>query len=331
MYIRINLGKWGTVFAVPSCVVDEHIKIASPLQLKILLYLLRNSENIYSVEQLSEFFSSHSEDISDAIAFWVERGVLCNNKNEYAPVEGKVENNVKPDETETSSDAKVEPEFKPERKVNRTVTRVTKPNLIDSAKRVAADENLKHLLAEVESALSKPLSSGDMSIIVMLYDTCGLPPEVIVMLVHYCISINKGNMRTIQRIGVEWSDNGIDSLEKAENRIQQVKQSNDNWNMVKGVFGMKNAGSPTKKQLEYADKWVGEWHFSAEMLRTAYELCVDNTGDISMQYINKILKKWQSAGIFKVEDIVKLDSKKTTSTKASSKASYDIDELEKIQ
>ena len=40
MSVRINLGEWGSVFAVPTSIVDQHIKIASPLQLKIILFLL---------------------------------------------------------------------------------------------------------------------------------------------------------------------------------------------------------------------------------------------------------------------------------------------------
>ena len=39
MAYRINLGQWNTIFAVPACVVDSHIKLATEAQLKVLLYL----------------------------------------------------------------------------------------------------------------------------------------------------------------------------------------------------------------------------------------------------------------------------------------------------
>lgn len=328
MSIRINLGEWGSVFAIPTSIVDRHIKIASPLQLRIILFLLRNSETTYTIEQLSELFSAHTEDIQDGISFWVERGVLCENCNEYAPV------SVAPaQQTEEKSQPQERLEVKEEKPkvVRRTQTRLTKPDIISSAQRVSEDEGLQHLLAEVEAALSKPLSCGDTSTIVMLYDTCGLPAEVIAMLVHYCVSIDKGSMRKIEQMGVEWADAGIDSLEAADNRISQMKQTSANWNTVKGVFGLKNVGSATKKQLEYADKWVGEWHFSGDMLRHAYELCVDQTGEMSMPYINKILKRWQGAGIFRIEDIEKLDNKKPAKKRTGTSASYNIEDLEKIQ
>ena len=317
MSVKINLGKWGSVFAVPTCLIDEHIKLASPLQLKIILFLLRNSDKNFTVEEIGEHLSAHCEDVTDAIEFWVQREIICKNDNELKPMEGSVLNKIEE-----------EPQEEEKPKVRRSVTRIAKPSLIDSAQRVASDESLQHLLAEVEGALSKPLTGGDVSVIVMLYDTYGLPAEVIAMLVHYCISIEKGNFATIQKIGVEWSDSGINTLEKAENRIQQVNENNDNWNAVKYAFGLKNAGSPSKKQLEFAQQWVGQWHFSHEMLRAAYELCIDNTGNLSMPYIHKILKKWHDSEIFKPEDIEKLDSKKTAKKSTNKKASYDIEELE---
>ena len=223
MSIRINLGEWGSVFAIPTSIVDRHIKIASPLQLKIILFLLRNSENSYTYEQLSDVFQAHIEDVKDSVNFWIQRGVICDAQGQLVPVasDGVHE--------EPAEKLEVKSEEKPQ--VRRTQTRLTKPDIISSAQRVSADASLQHLLAEVEAALSKPLSCGDTSTIVMLYDTCGLPAEVIAMLVHYCVSIDKANMRTIEKIGVEWSDNGINTLEAADNRISQMKQSSANWNI----------------------------------------------------------------------------------------------------
>lgn len=317
MAISINLGVWGSVFAVPTCIADEHLKIASGLQLRVILFLLRNSEKAYTYEDISSALSSHPDDIKDAVGFWIERGVICEKGQGLAPKQGEV--TVKSEAVDTSTKAKVITKL----------PRATKPDIVTAARKVSGDKNLQALLSEIEIALSKPLSNGDTATIVMLYDTCGLPPEVIIMLVNYCTSINKGNMRTIERIGLQWADNGINSIEAAENRIIEIKRSNANWSVVSGVFGLKNAGSPTKKQLEYGDIWVGQWHFSAEMLRAAYEICVDNLSKLSMSYINKILQRWNNAGIYVVDDISKLENKKPV--KKSSDASYDIAELEEIQ
>lgn len=321
MSVRINLGNWGSIFAVPSSVVDKHLKIASPLQLKVLLYLLKNSDTTYTYEELAEFFNVHIDDIKDCVAFWIEREVIAEFDNILMPSNNKVEETQKPVEIQS---------VESENKTKFVKPRLTKPDIITAAQRVSADSNLQHLFDELQMVLSKPLSSGDTQTVVMLYDTCGLPAEVILMLVQYCVSINRANMNTIEKFGVEWSNSGINTLEAAENKIKQVKISTANWKTVSGAFGLVNVGSPTAKQLRYADKWVGEWHFSTDMLRAAYEVNIDNTGKLSMPYIDKVLSRWFNAGIFKIEDINLLDQKKS-STKKKTKASYDIDELEKIQ
>ncbi len=317
MSVRINLGNWGSIFAVPTAVVDKHLKIASPMQTKVLLYLLRNSEKSYTYKEIADFFAVDEEDIADCVSFWLEREVLVESNGELVPsvAENKLHNET--EQPAMSEKKLVQP-------------RLTKPDIISAAQRVSADAVLQHLLAEVEVALSKPLSSGDVATVVMLYDTCGLPCEVVLMLVHYCVSIGKGNMRTIEKIGVNWADMGINTLGAADSKINEIKQSTANWNIVKGVFGLANVGSPTQKQLEYAQKWIGVWHFSTDMLRKAYEICVDTTGKFTMNYIDKVLQRWFNAGVINVDDIQKLEAQKPA-TKGSKKRSFDINELDKIK
>ena len=43
MSIKINLGAWNSIFAIPTDVVDKHLKLASGISLKVLLYILRHS------------------------------------------------------------------------------------------------------------------------------------------------------------------------------------------------------------------------------------------------------------------------------------------------
>lgn len=319
MSVRINLGKWGSVFAVPSCVVDDHIKIAGVSQLKVLLFLLKNNDKSYTYKELGDALTLHEDDVKDCIDFWVEREVIFESGDEFIP--GKSSERI----TDTDKKSKKSPE-------KLKVTRPVKPDIITAAQIINSDDNLKALLSEVEASVAKPLSSGGTSVIVMLYDTCGLPAEVIIMLVNYCVSLGKTDMRTIERMGVQWADSGINSVEAADKRIASAKRSNENWKRVSYVFGMSNAGSPTAKQLEFADRWIGEWRFSDEILRNAYETAVDNTGKLSMAYINKILKRWHDLGIVNPEDIEKLDKKpEKKKTKSSSDSSYDLEELMKIQ
>ncbi len=345
MSIKINLGVWNSVFAVPSKIVDEGLKFSDGVKLKVLLYVLRNSDKELDENAVSLATGVNVTDIPEALDYWVNMGILQKANAEYAPVSETVEEPVLKAKTKVNSFTEIKQDDISEKetktvtvddiaddvdkaKQHFTVTRPQKPDYVFTSQRLAVDEELKFLVGEAQLALGKVLSNSDISTLLMLKDTCGLPLDVILMLIQYCISIDKANMRTIEKIGIVWADEGICSVEAADNKIEHIKQTSKNFSIVSSAFGLKNVGSPTKKQLEFGDKWVGEWKFSPEMLREAYERCVDSKGDTNFRYIDGILKRWNSNNIKNREDLAKFE--KTPDKKSTRKTSYDIDELEKI-
>lgn len=332
MSFNINLGGWGSVFAVPSKVVDEGLKCSSAYQLKVLLYLLRNCDKELTNEEIGSALDIHPADVKDAILYWIDKGLLSQNGEEIIPAKQAAygKKNVRRETKEkiqaSSEDAFARNASKP------AMPRPQKPTHAHIAQLVCNDKTLVDLLNEVQSALGKTLSNSDTATIVYLYETCGLSAPVIMMLVQYCISIDKQNMRTIERIGIQWSDEGILTVQAAEEKIRSAKNTGRNFARVASVFGIHNAGSPSAKQLAYADKWVEQWKFSDEMLREAYERCVDTKGEMKLSYIDGILKRWHQERVFRLEDIPNTKRTRKAPAKAqgqpAAQASYDIEELE---
>lgn len=329
MTYNFNLGAWGSVFAVPSSVVDEHLKIANANQLKVLLYLLKNNNKDLTDDIMGEALNMHTEDVKDSLSFWTERKVIAINESEITP--------AKPEGLtgESLSVITVEPEVK---KSKRPVSRAVRPEPGYVIKRLGSDPELAALMDEAQRIFGRMLSNAEAGTLVMLMDTDGLPVDVIIMLLQYCMDNNKGTMRFVEKIGIEWGSEGINTVSLAEEKIRTVTETYSYFNKVASTFGMKNVGSPTKKQLTLANQWVGTWSFSDDMLRLAYERCVDTKGELNMDYINGILKKWYMAG-WKNPDDVEADTAplKKTADKPKKKsknalevdASYDIDEYEK--
>lgn len=342
MSIKINLGAWQSVFAVPSKIVDEGLKFSDGVKLKVLLYLLRNADKEPELQAVSEATGVNITDIPEAMEYWVSMGVLAKSGDSYEPIpdnsDKELKSNNNSDKENKTSENSAEKKDPPtpesiarevgEVKKRFVVTKPQKPDYVFTAQRLAVDEELKILVQEAQVALGKTLSNSDISTLLMLKDTCGLPLDVILMLIQYCISIDKGNMRTIDKIGISWADEGIDSVEAAEDKIRRADQASKSFSIVSSAFGLKNAGSPTKKQLEYSGKWVGEWKFSNPMLREAYERCVDKHSTIRWNYIDGILKRWNAMGIRNLDELKSAESSKTPPKKEG--ASYDIDELDKI-
>ena len=261
-------------------------------------------------------------------------GILHKDNQVYSPVN----NSEKEDyygNSDTSEDINTkepvtEKETADKEKPLFTVTKPQKPDYVFTVQRLAVDEELKILVSEAQTALGKVLSNADISTLLMLKDTCGLPLDVILMLIQYAISIDKGNMRTIERLGVSWANDGVNSVEEADNKIRLAGQRTKCYSIVSAAFGLKNAGSPSKKQLDYCSTWVTEWKFSPDMLREAYERCVDSKGEMKFNYIDGILKRWHNNGIQNKNDLADFESSKKNKEKNTSSSSYDIEELEQI-
>ncbi len=336
MSFKIDFGAWGAVFAVPTAVVDKGLKLASEAQVKVLLYILRNSGNTLTDESVAQALSIHPDDVRDSVTYWADKGLLvCT--SEVVTMPESVDSDtatvpVQPSEVSRKADST---DTRAVSDKPRPVSRATKPELGYVAKRLRADKNLVFLMDEAQRILGKVLSNSDTATLVMLHDTDGLPVEVILMLMEHCVQIDKGNMRYIEKTGIQWASDGVTTISLAEEKIKRYSESSIAWNTVSVVFGMRLSGTPTKKQLEFSDQWINVWNFTEDMLRLAYEKCVDTKGDLSLSYINGILRRWYEQGFRNPDEVMNADKaksanmKKQGSSSSAESASYDIDEYEK--
>ena len=248
---------------------------------------------------------------------------------------------------ETGDDSGYTYQPSPVIKSPRPLTRPSRPDIKHVARMLSTDSELAALMEEAQMILGKTLSSGDAATLLMLRDTYGVPAEVLIMIIQYCASVDKGNMHAVEKEAINWSDEGIVTMEQADEKIKDLTERREAWNRVSRVFGFKNVGSPTKKQLEFASRWTAEWKFSDEMLREAYERCVDAKGIYEMNYINGILSNWYKNKIFNMDELRSADAARMMSDKGDKKISdtaqsihnkkhsyniertYDIGELEK--
>ena len=93
MAFTINLGNWGSVFAVPSKVADEKLKLSSAYQLRVLLYVLGHNNMNFTNEEIGKALAMHEEDVKDALTYWVQEGILAFKDDVYTPSDVPVENN----------------------------------------------------------------------------------------------------------------------------------------------------------------------------------------------------------------------------------------------
>ena len=328
MDFKINPGAFSGIFPVPTAIVDENIRLASVVQLKVILYLLRHgSTTQVTAKDISEALFLDIQDVSDAMLFWYERGIVI--KDGDAPAE--VVTSAKKTET---TNIELSP-IKPKKEVSDIP--ISRPSHEQIAVRCKECEDISGLFREAQTALGKTIGYDGQSVLIMMYDSYGLPVEVILMAIEYAVSQGKASFSNIARIGKKWSELEIDTLEGAMEYIEEHNVVNEVWHKLRLLTDITNK-RPTQKQFGYLTAWIKEYGYDANMIFYAYEECIDRTGKMSMPYMDKIITSWHKNGVKTPLDIAEerkkwQESQKKTSAKKEKEkpghekreASYDID------
>ncbi len=331
MEYKINPMSFAGIFPVPNSLVDENIRLASVVQLKVLLYILRHSsDGMAETENITEALSLEEDDVRDAMIFWAERGILM--KEGQMPSASSV--TEKKEEKKEVKPASV----KEEKKVAEVA--ISRPSYEDVAKRLKESDEVVVLLQEAQTVLGRTIGFDGQSVLIQMLDDYGLPPEVILMAIEYSLSLKKTGWASIARVGKRWNEMEIDTLEGAMQYIEEHNIVDETWDKLRKLTEITNR-NPTEKQRRYMVAWVKEYGYDVDIIYCAYEESIDNTGKMSMPYMDRIIRTWYEKGVRTLSDIqnerVKWEAEKKNrfskdkkkADKTEGDASYDIDEYMK--
>ena len=323
MSYSVNTNLFKSIFAVPTDIVDKHIRLANEHQLKVLLWILRNSPDNPDLDEMCKALKMNPGDVQDYLQYWVLTGVLKTDNSE--PVQTSF-----PEPEKVKAEKSVVKAPEPAKVSEKTEILIpSKPSSMEIAERIEESPEIGHLFNEAQLKLGKTIGYDGQCTLLLLHDHYGLPTDVLFMLIDYCVSIGKTNYSYIQAVGKDWGTREIDTLDKAAEQISVLRKTNTVWREF-----AKNAGivtpRPTMKQAEHLRKWTEELKFSTDMILLAYEEMADHTGKMNFNYIDKILLNWHSKGFKTPEDVENAaeEQKDRKPTKNSGMAaSYDLDEF----
>ena len=308
---KLNFENFSGVFAVPCDVADKYICEASGVYIKVLLIIIHSYNEKLSPEQISEKIKLSVQDVNEAISYWISKGLLLAKNNEKASFTHN--ENSQANQSRTSQIQIISP----------------KPNKIalgEVSELLNNDKDLSFLLSQAEVIMGKLLNSTEKRNLIYLYEETRMPADVILMAVDLSVKKGKPNIKYITKMCESWADLGILSHEAADKHIKQLQEKDSNYNKIKSIFGIGNRNLTTREKT-YIDAWFGEFDMSVDMIKNAYEICADKTGNMSFAYINTIIKNWKNDVIKDAKDIA-MAQKKKTSKRINTEASFDINELE---
>ncbi len=208
----------------------------------------------------------------------------------------------------------------------------------DVLKRSSTDGSFKAVLHEAERLLGRSLSGTDMKTLFGIYDYLALPPEVIFLLLNYCVELFREkygpgrlpSMRSIEKEAYTWVNNEILTMEQAEEYVADRKNRRSVAESIKSALGIRGR-ELTATERKYVYAWM-DMGFDAETLAVAYDRTVTNTGSLKWNYMNKIVSSWHQKGIHTLRDIEEKDRR--TPRPAAEKSGDDAlsgDELNRLR
>lgn len=296
MIYNVNPAIFSSTYAIPTDVADKYLKIATHTQLKVLLYFMRNISDGIDSQKISDALRLDINETEDALLFWQQCGIL------------------------TGATPKEEPKT--------VVVKSTLPSRTDVIKRGLEDKQLMFLLREAQLKFGRNLKQNESQLLVSLYDDHGMDPSVILLLLGYAVREGKCNLTFVKKTATHWLESGVETVMDAENLIAESAKQNLAWSVVQSAFGIERR-NPSTKEAELSNLWVNEWKISTELLKAAYDACVDAKTKLSMPYVAKIIESWHKDGITNPEQI----SAKKKNVKPQGKndfAGYDLDLFEKM-
>ncbi|MBR1932049.1 MAG: DnaD domain protein [Lachnospiraceae bacterium] len=354
---------------VSNCFIDEYMKDANDAQLKVYLYLIRmlNANQAISVSGIADKFNHTEKDVIRALKYWEKKSLLTldydEDKNlvgihlrdlDAQPVQTKQTSvpmsfitqaalRTDPGQfplTESAGNSHVSSDSTASKEqLDEPEERFPKPAYTPAQLREFKERSeTAQLLFIAESYKGVPLTPAEMKSMLFFKDVLNFSDDLIDYLLQYCFDRDKKNFKYIERVAINWAEQGITTPKQAE---KQSARYDKNVYAVMNELG--KSGSPTAKELEYINRWMREYGFSMDIIFEACERTVMATDKHRFEYAEGILSSWKRANVHHKSDIRKIDDnylrRRSTTSKSSNvttnrfnqftQNSYDFDALEK--
>lgn len=266
--------------AVSDVFINEYMPDANGNYVKVYLLGLSQCtlDKPMSHSEMADRLSLPVAEVIRAWAYWADRGVVV--------FDGE---NV--EFSELSSKKKM-PDFD-------TKPMYTAEEIFVCAR---ANKELADMFSTIEKILQKPLSSTDLTVVFSLYDYYRMSLDVIPMLVTYCVKNNKKSMRQIEKTAMSWVDKGISTVEDVERYLKRTEEYLKVINKLKKAMGVVDRNF-TPAEIKCINSWLYDYKMPFEMIIYAYDLCISNTGKLSVKYMNKVIENWHQTGALTIKQV----------------------------
>lgn len=277
------------VTLVPNDFLDRFLPEANGDFVKLYLYLLRAAGRggALTLSTIADKLNCTENDVRRALRYWEKEGMLAVTRDDAGEVTGISLRSYEKPAVPAASE-------------------LPKSSDISSARmaELGAREDVRELFFIAQSYIGKPLSRAEMQKICFFYDTLHMSPDLIDYLIDYCVSRGHTSFRYIEKVALNWKDAGITTVHEARASAQSYHR--EYYDILKSL-GIDNH-HPVDAEVRVMKKWIEKYKFSMDIIKEACTRTVMNAAKPSLNYVDSILSKWNSAGVRSMDDIRALDA-----------------------
>ncbi len=303
---------------LPMEFINKYMISANATYVKVYLYGLAKcyeGQEDVSNASIAEALDILETDVSKAWRYWKRVGLVHSEGKGVLVFDAMPENAMEQREAEKEQPKETQDKSK-------------LAPMKNIAKAMGINPKMKETVTMAEQLLKKPLSQREVTGLYSFMQEYSMTQEMILVLLEYCVTIDKTNFSYIEKVAENWYEQGIKTLDEATKVLNRVVKEARMQKKCKKIFGLERELSQT--ELNYIARWVSELSMSEAMIKTAYEKTVNNTGKISMPYMNTILKSWYEKGIKTVSQIAEKEGVAPKKGKAKN-SGYQLDDMAALE
>lgn len=344
-YIKTNIFSPDYV-QVPQWFIMDYMPKALGGYTKIYLYLLALSytsqENEISLEKVSKDLDMLHSEVIQGLKYWNNQKVISFNEENEGLFELTFFKEAPLRQVSTEATSSKVSTSKPIISPTRPEYRTEEINLY-----LQDSQDVSKLFKVAEQYLGRLLTITDQKILFSFYDWLHMPFDLIEFLIEYCVSNNHRAMHYIEKVAINWVDDGILTVDQAKARVLSDKRY---FQILSALGASKSTLTLTEKKC--MAKWLDVYHMSMDIILEACRRTVMQTSKPSLNYVDSILTSWYNDKVHSLEDVSNLDkvyeSKKLISQDSDKSAvtplpnkvakfnnmysrDWDFDEIEKLE
>ena len=277
--IRLNMGGSSNITLLSNDFIDNYMKDANDMQIKLYLYLLRTQSagRAAGIPELADFLNYPEKDIERALRYWESKGVI---------------------ELDSPSETQTAP--------------VKQSYTIEMLKAFKKSPDTSWLITALQQYTGRPVAPSQISSLLYMYSTLHMCPSLIDYLMQYCIECGEDSTRYMEDTARYWTELGITTTDQAKLLLNSNADKTEEADTVMAVsdeqverimYLLGRSGKPAPMELLLINRWLCTYGFSMEMIEEACNRAVTAVENNRPAYAEGILKQWHEKNICTLDEV----------------------------